>query len=118
MKKRLGALAVIQLILVAFSQALAGLACSPQAAGVAGVIANQADVVAAVNCLGQQLADLRNGNGTVDRVRAARIDELARQIATLQFALDALYRRLFYLEAKVIDFQHPIHPPPVVTQPR
>jgi len=46
------------LALALSSPASAGVSCSPQASGVSGVIADQTDMIAAVNCLGQQLAEL------------------------------------------------------------
>ncbi len=90
------------------SSAFAGISCSPQASGVSGVIADQTDVIAAVNCLGQQLAELRNGAVAADRAEAARIEELARQIAALQYSVDALSRRLSALEANAADVQRPL----------
>jgi hypothetical protein len=88
--------------------ARAGVSCSPQASGVAGVIANQEDVIGAVNCLGQQLAELRSGAMAADRVQTARIEVLARQIAALQFSVDQLSRRIANLEANASDFQRPL----------
>ncbi len=93
---------------VAPSPVLAGVSCSPQASGVGGVIADQNDVIAAVNCLGQQLAELRNGAIAADRMEAARIEELARQIAALQSSVEMLSRRVSALEANVSDVQRPL----------
>jgi hypothetical protein len=88
--------------------ARAEVGCMPQAAGVSGVIAGQGDVIAAVNCLGQQLARLRNDATVSDRAEAARIDELARQIAELQNAVNALTQRVGALEANIVDSQTPL----------
>lgn len=88
--------------------ALAGVSCSPQASGVSGVIADQADVIAAVNCLGQQLAELKNAAIAADKLEASRIEELARQISAMQFAIDSISRRVAALEANVADVQRPL----------
>jgi hypothetical protein len=90
------------------SPARAGVSCSPQASGVGGVIADQADVIAAVNCLGQQLAEFKNAAIAADKVESARIEELARQISALQSSIDSLSRRVAALEANVSDVQRPL----------
>lgn len=125
MNMRPTTLAAFVLACVAAAPARAGVSCSPQASGVAGVIANQNDVIVAINCVGRQIADLRNGAGAGDRAQAARIDELARQITMLQFAIDGLARRISLLEAAAIDirrtvypFEHSIYPPPYPPTPR
>jgi TolA-binding protein len=82
--------------------------CIPQASGVAGVIADQADVIAAVNCLGQQLARLRSDATVSDRNEAARIDELARQIAMLQNAVVSLSQRVAAIEANLRNIEQPL----------
>lgn len=96
------------LALALSSPASAGVSCSPQASGVSGVIANQTDMIAAVNCLGQQLAELKNAAIAADKVEAGRIEELARQITAMQFAIDSLSRRVGALEANVADVQRPL----------
>ncbi len=100
-------------LVIAFSSpARAGVSCSPQASGVSGVIADQADVIAAVNCLGQQLAEFKNAAIAADKVEAARIEELARQLSALQIAVSSLSRRVSALEANVTDIQRPLASPP------
>jgi hypothetical protein len=96
------------LALALSSPASAGVSCSPQASGVSGVIANQTDMIAAVNCIGQQLAELKNAAIAADKVEAGRIEELARQITAMQFAIDSLSRRIAALEANVADVQRPL----------
>jgi uncharacterized coiled-coil protein SlyX len=108
MLKFSGALVAMQIVLAVSSPARAGVSCTPQASGVSGVIADQTDVIAAVNCLGQQLAELRNAAAAADRLQTARIEELARQIANLQFSVDSLSRRVANLEAGVTDIQRPL----------
>jgi hypothetical protein len=109
MQKFLGAaLMAIAFALLVSSPARAGVSCAPQASGVSGVIADQTDVIAAVNCLGQQLAELRNAAAAADRLQSARIEDLARQIANLQFIVDSLSRRVVNLEAGVTDIQRPL----------
>lgn len=102
MKRLLTALALLSslLTLAATAPALADVTCYPQASGVVGVIANQKDVIASVNCLGQQLAELRRSTSENDRNLSARIDVLAQQIgalaqqtAALQAALNELSER-------------------------
>jgi|SRR5437763_1488997 hypothetical protein len=101
-------LVVAQAIVVAPLAARAEIACSPQAAGVSGVISDRKDMIASVNCIGQQLAELRNAAVAADRVEAARIEELARQMAALQAAVEGLSRRLGALERNVVDIQAPL----------
>lgn len=90
------------------SPAGAEIACSPQAAGVTGVIADSKDMVASVNCIGQQLAEFRNAAVVADKIEAARIEELSRQIAALQSAVESLSRRLGALEQNVNNIQAPL----------
>lgn len=90
------------------SPAQAGVSCSPQASGVGGVIADQADMISAVNCLGQQLAEFKNAAIAADKVEAGRIEELARQISALQSAVDSLARRVSALEANAANAQRPL----------
>jgi hypothetical protein len=97
-----------QLIAVTAFGARAEISCAPQAAGVSGVIADRKDMIASVNCIGQQLAELRNAAVAADRVEAAKIEELARQIAALSAAVDGLSRRLGALERNVVDIQSPL----------
>lgn len=102
---------IVAFMLAAFawsSPARAGVTCSPQASGVGGVIADQADTIAAVNCLGQQLAEFKNAAIAADKVESGRIEELARQIAALQSAVDSLARRVSALEANARDVQRPL----------
>ncbi len=101
-------IAVTLFTLAISAPALAGVSCSPQASGVSGVIADQGDVIAAVNCLGQQLAELKNAAIAADKVEASRIEELARQISAMQFAIDSISRRVAALEANVSDVQRPL----------
>jgi len=77
--------------------------CYPQASGVGGVIADQKDVIAAVNCLGQQLAELRNAATAADQTQSQRMEELARRVVELQGVVDNLSRRVFYLENRLND---------------
>ncbi|WP_424361832.1 hypothetical protein [Methylocystis parvus] len=88
--------------------ARAEVTCIPQASGVTGVIADQADVIAAVNCLGQQMARLRSDATVSDRNEAARIDELARQIAMLQNAVASLSQRVAAIEANLRNVEQPL----------
>lgn len=108
MRKLCGACVLVHLVVASWSSAVAGVACSPQASGVGGVIADQQDVIAAVNCLGQQLAELRNGANAADKVEAARIEELARALSAVQIALDSLARRVSALEANAANVQAPL----------
>jgi hypothetical protein len=96
------------LLLSAAAPARGEVGCAPQASGVSGVIADQKDVIAAVSCLGQQLAKLRNDATVSDRATAVRIDDLARQIADLQNAVNALAQRIGALEANIADSQAPL----------
>ncbi len=88
--------------------ARAEVTCLPQASGVTGVIADQTDVIAAVNCLGQQMARLRSDATVSDRNEAARIDELARQIAMLQNAVASLSQRVAAIEANLRNVEQPL----------
>ncbi len=99
---------VLALLAAAPGEGFAAVVCSPQASGVNGVIADQNDVIAAVNCLGQQIAEFRSAAIAADRVESARIDELARQIGALQSAVDLLSRRVSALEANAADVQRPL----------
>ncbi|MGJ0506795.1 MAG: hypothetical protein ACR652_06580 [Methylocystis sp.] len=108
MRKSTAALVLAHFLLGFPLTAAAAVSCSPQASGVSGVISDQADVIAAVNCLGQQLAELKNAAIAADRVEAGRIEELARQISALQMAVDSLSRRVSALEANVTDVQRPL----------
>ncbi len=92
--------------------AQAGVSCSPQSSGVSGVSADQADVIAAVNCLGQQLAEFKNAAIAADKVEAGRIEELARQLSAVENAVASLSRRVSALEANVRDIQRPLASPP------
>jgi hypothetical protein len=103
-----GALVLAQMMIAASVEARAEITCSSQAAGVSGVISDRKDMIASVNCIGQQLAELRNAAVAADKVEAARIEELARQIAMLQSAVDGLSRRLGALERNVVDIQSPL----------
>ncbi|KAF2992651.1 hypothetical protein OGR47_06335 [Methylocystis sp. MJC1] len=105
MRRSLG---LILLLLVAAAPARADVACLVQASGVSGVIADQKDVIGAVNCLGQQLARLRNDATVSERATAARIDDLARQIAALQSAVNVLAKRVGALEANIVDSETPL----------
>lgn len=104
--------ATLLALLLATAPAAAGISCSPQASGVSGVIADQNDTIAAVNCLGQQIAELKNAAIAADKIEAGRIEELARQLSALQLAVDTLSRRLSALESRVVDFQRPLATPP------
>lgn len=86
----------------------AEVSCIPQASGVSGVIAEQTDVIAAVNCLGQQLARLRSDATNADRNEAARIDELARQISMLQNAVVSLSQRVAAIESNLRNVEQPL----------
>ena len=103
-----GVLVLALMACVAAAPARAEISCTPQAAGVGGVIADRKDMIASVNCLGQQLAELRNGAVAADKTEAARIEELARQISALQSAVELLSRRLGALERNVVDIQAPL----------
>jgi hypothetical protein len=106
---------IVVFTLLAFAvsfPARAGVSCSPQASGVSGVIADQADVIAAVNCLGQQLAEFKNAAIAADKVEAGRIEELARQLSAVENAVESLSRRVSALEANVRDIQRPLASPP------
>lgn len=105
MRKFIGALPIF---LGLTASAGAEAACIPQASGVTGVIADQADIIAAVNCLGQQLARLRGDATVSDRNEAARIDDLARQIAALQAAVAALSQRVAAIEANLRNVEQPL----------
>lgn len=104
MRRSLGLL----LLLLVAAPARADVACLAQASGVSGVIGDQKDVIAAVNCLGQQLARLRNDATVSDRATSARIDDLARQIAALQSAVNVLAKRVGALEANIVDSETPL----------
>lgn len=99
---------ILSLAIAAVSQTRAEVACIPQASGISGVIAKQEDVVSAVNCLGQQLARLRNDATVSDRAATARIEELARQLAELQNAVNALTQRVGAIEASIVDAERPL----------
>lgn len=99
---------LLTIALAAPLPARADVTCIPQASGVAGVIANQTDVIAAVNCLGQQLAKLRADAIVADRTEAERIEELARQIAALQNAVAGLSRRVAAIEANLANVEQPL----------
>ena len=90
------------------SAARADVTCVPQASGVSGVIANQTDVIAAVNCLGQQLAKLRGDATISDRAEAERIADLARQITALQNAVAGLASRVAAIEANLANVEQPL----------
>lgn len=99
---------ILSVTFAAASQARAEVGCIPQASGVSGVIAKQEDVISAVNCLGQQLARLRNDATVSDKAATARIEELARQIAELQNAVNALAQRVGAIEANIADAERPL----------
>ncbi|QGM98402.1 hypothetical protein [Methylocystis parvus] len=82
--------------------------CIPQASGVTGVIAEQTDVVAAVNCLGRQLAQLRGDATVSDHNETARIEELARQLAMLQNAVASLSQRVAAIEGNLRNVEQPL----------
>ncbi|WP_442754312.1 hypothetical protein ACNHKD_15145 [Methylocystis sp. JAN1] len=105
MIRLIGAAAIILGLSVS---ARAEVACIPQASGVTGVIADQTDVIAAVNCLGQQLARLRNDATVSDRSEAARVDELARQISALQNAVVSLSQRVAAIESNLRNVEQPL----------
>jgi hypothetical protein len=90
------------------ASAQAEVSCMPQASGVTGVIAEQTDVIAAVNCLGQQLARLRSDATVSDRNDAARMDELARQISMLQNAVVSLSQRVSAIETNLRNVEQPL----------
>ncbi|WP_144259779.1 hypothetical protein [Methylocystis sp. ATCC 49242] len=108
MKTIVAALAMFPILLLAPGPAAGAVNCYPQAAGVAGVIADQKDVIAAVNCLGQQLAELRRAATISDQNQTARVEELARQIAELQGAVEVLSRRVSALEGRLNDVLTPL----------
>lgn len=88
--------------------ARAEVTCMPQASGVSGVIADQTDVIAAVNCLGQQMARLRSDATVSDRNEAARIEELTRQVSMLQNAVISLSQRVAAIEANLRNVEQPL----------
>lgn len=109
------ALATVAPAIMAFAAVLglsapahAEVTCIPQASGVTGVIAEQTDVIAAVNCLGQQMARLRGDATISDRNEAARIEELARQLAMLQNTVVALSQRVAAIEANLRNVEQPL----------
>jgi hypothetical protein len=109
MRKFYSAFVMLQLALALGAPAArAGVSCAPQTAGVGGVIADQTDVIAAVNCLGQQIAELRNAAVAADRLQTSRAEELSRQISALQFVIDSQSRRIAELESRIIDIQRPL----------
>jgi hypothetical protein len=107
----LGLLTLLPPLALALGAALparADVVCFPQASGVTGVISNQTDVIAAVNCLGQQLAKLRGDAVVADRTEAQRIEELARQIVALETAVATLSRRVAAIEANLANVEQPL----------
>lgn len=99
---------VLAIFLGLSASAQAEVTCMTQASGVTGVIADQADVIAAVNCLGQQMARLRSDATVSDSNEAARIDEIARQIAMLQNAVASLSQRVAAIEANLRNVEQPL----------
>ncbi len=104
---RISVVAILVFFALPFS-ARAEVSCIPQASGVTGVIADQTDVIAAVNCLGQQLARLRSDATVSDRNETVRMDEMARQIAMLQNAVVSLSQRVSAIEANLRNVEQPL----------
>lgn len=86
----------------------AEISCSPQASGVSGVISDRKDIIASINCLGQQLAALRNAAVTADRVQETKIEELAREVTALSVAVGGLSQRVDALERNYANIQGPL----------
>jgi hypothetical protein len=99
---------ILAFFLMFSASARAEVSCIPQASGVTGVIAEQTDVIAAVNCLGQQLARLRSDATISDRNDAARIEDLARQISMLQNAVVTLSQRVSAIESNLRNVEQPL----------
>lgn len=102
------AIVLIQMTFMTPKGVRAEITCSPQASGVSGVISDRKDTIAAVNCLGQQLATLRNAASTADQTEAMKIEQLAREISALSAAVGGLSQRIDALERNLTNIQTPL----------
>lgn len=89
------------------SPAESQISCAPKPGAVSGG-PDMNDMTASVNCIGQQLTEFQNASVAANKIEAARIEELSRQIAALQLAVESLSRRLGALEQNVNNIQAPL----------
>lgn len=87
------------------AQAFMNVSCSSTGAGVGGLISDTDDIVAAINCLGKQIADVRSNsplNGLLlEQDQNSRLASLAAKSLYLETRLEQIERRLTEIELRL-----------------